>query len=148
MNVGGSTEYGKILLIQLRWDQTGVAFFFKVGHPVVCQINNYVITVFQISGSMYTNLSLYRLVFVTAPVLGQLIRGVFSLDISFTCSFRVIKVVLCVFWSLYSWRSWWVFIVEEVDGAGDIGSGSTTTIDVQALEGLFELVCEICKFYW
>jgi len=57
MNVGGSTEYGKILLIQLRWDQTGVAFF-KVGHPIVCQINNYVITVFQISGSMYTNLSL------------------------------------------------------------------------------------------
>jgi len=40
-----------------------------------------------------------------------------------------------------------VFIVEEVDGAGDIGSGITTTIDVQPLEGLFELVPEICKFY-
>ena len=33
-----------------------------------------------------------------------------------------------------------VFTVEEVDGAGDMGSGITTTIDVQALEGLFELV--------
>jgi len=48
MNVSGRTEYGKILLIWLRWDQTDFAFFFKVGHPVVFQINNYVITVFQI----------------------------------------------------------------------------------------------------
>ena len=40
-----------------------------------------------------------------------------------------------------------VFIVEEVDGAGEMGSGITTTVDVQALEGLFELVPEICKFY-
>jgi len=40
-----------------------------------------------------------------------------------------------------------VFIVEEDDGAGNMGSGITTTIDVQAFEGLFELVLEICKFY-
>jgi hypothetical protein len=40
-----------------------------------------------------------------------------------------------------------VFIVEEVDGAGDMGSGITTTIDVQAREGLFELVPEICEFW-
>jgi len=41
-----------------------------------------------------------------------------------------------------------VFIVQEVDGTGDMGPGITTTIDVQALEGLSELVPEICKFYW
>ena len=40
-----------------------------------------------------------------------------------------------------------VFIVEEFDGVGDMGSGITTTVDVQALERLFELVPEICKFY-
>jgi hypothetical protein len=40
-----------------------------------------------------------------------------------------------------------IFIVEEVDGAGDMGSGIITTIDAQALEGLLELGLEICKFY-
>jgi hypothetical protein len=39
-----------------------------------------------------------------------------------------------------------VLIVEEVDRAGAVGSG-ITTVDVQALEGLFELVPEICQFY-
>ena len=33
----------------------------------------------------------------------QLIRGVVHLDISFICWFRII---FCVFWSSYSWRSW------------------------------------------
>ena len=37
----------------------------------------------------------------------QLIRRVFYLDISFICSFRVISVLFCVFWSLHSWGSWW-----------------------------------------
>jgi len=40
-----------------------------------------------------------------------------------------------------------VFIAEEVAGAVDMLSGITTTIDVQALEALFELVPEICRFY-
>jgi hypothetical protein len=39
-----------------------------------------------------------------------------------------------------------VFVVEEVDRAGAMGLG-ITTVDVQSLEGLFELVPEICQFY-
>jgi hypothetical protein len=38
-----------------------------------------------------------------------------------------------------------VFIAEEVDGAGDEGSGDTTMVDVQAiLEDLLKHVPEIC----
>lgn len=40
-----------------------------------------------------------------------------------------------------------VFTVEEVDGAYDKGSEIATTVDVQALEELFELVPEICLLY-
>ena len=37
----------------------------------------------------------------------QLIREVFHLDISFLCWFRVRRALLCVVWSLHSWRSLW-----------------------------------------
>ena len=38
--------------------------------------------------------------------MAQLIRGVFCLDISFICWFRVFSFVFCVFCSLISWISW------------------------------------------
>jgi hypothetical protein len=37
----------------------------------------------------------------------ELIRAVFHLDIPFICWFRAYRVLLCVFWSIHIWRSWW-----------------------------------------
>jgi len=33
-------------------------------------------------------------------------RAVFHFDISFTCWFRVTGDLLCVLWSIHSWRRW------------------------------------------
>jgi len=41
-----------------------------------------------------------------------------------------------------------IFIAKEVDCVGYMGSGDTTTVEVQTLfGGLFELVPEICSFH-
>jgi hypothetical protein len=66
------------------------------------------------------------------------------LDISFTCLFRVIRVLLCVFW---------VFIAES-SGVGDRRKGHTIMVDVQALLEAFlnmsvRYSCFINKaFFW
>ena len=49
-------------------------------------------------------------------------RGLFHLDISYICWFRV---VFCA------------FIADKVDGVVDKGSGGTTSLDVDTLGGLF-----------
>jgi hypothetical protein len=53
----------------------------------------------------------------------QLIRGVFLLDISFICRFRVIRFLL------FSG----VFIAKEVDGVQAKGSGNITTVFIHTL---------------
>ena len=75
---------------------------------------------------------------------GQLIRGVFHLDISLLCWFRVIRVLFCVFLSL---------IVEEADRVWDKKSEDTTTLDVQTLLKTFlnmslRSVCFIADFFF
>jgi hypothetical protein len=96
----------------------------------------------------------------------QLTRGVFHFDISFSCWFRVKRVL---FFSLgggvssvstgmlkdQETRSG-VFIAEDVDGVEEKGSGDTTTIDVQTLLvaflenfqtwGLFSSAAEVSGF--
>ena len=58
---------------------------------------------------------------------GELITGVYHLDISFSCWFRVIRILFCVFWSSG------VFTTEEVDGVGDKVLGDIATVDAQKL---------------
>ena len=57
-----------------------------------------------------------------------LIRGVFHWDLPFICWFRVIRVLLCVFWSLQSWRSWC---------SRKKGSEYITIVDVQTISEAF-----------
>jgi hypothetical protein len=55
---------------------------------------------FNVKESQYFLLLLY-----TSSV--HLVIRVFNLDIYHICWFRVLGVLLCVFWSRHSWRSWW-----------------------------------------
>jgi hypothetical protein len=70
----------------------------------------------------------------------QLIRGVFYLDVSFTCLFKVIRALLCIFWILRQFllgllKGWetrlGVFVAEGVDGAEETGSGYIIMVDVE-----------------
>ena len=60
--------------------------------------------------------------------------------ISFSCWFKVIKVLFYVFWSLYSWRSWW----SRRQGVRRHHNGWFTN----DLRSLSENVPEICLFHW
>jgi hypothetical protein len=54
----------------------------------------------------------------------QIIRIVFHLGISFSCWFRLTRVLLCVVWG-------GVFPTEEVDEVWDMLSGGFATVNVQ-----------------
>jgi hypothetical protein len=79
-----------------------------------------------------------QLIFVTAFCVSgvQLMRGVFHLDISSICWFRVIRVVLYVLHSLHRWRCW---------GVRDKWSRDTATYTT---DGIFEHDPDICLFHW
>ena len=68
----------------------------------------------------------------------QLIREIFSLDISFICWLRVIRVFY-VLWSLHRGRSWWT----RRQGVRKIPQQLMYT-----LWGLSEHVPGICLFHW
>lgn len=55
----------------------------------------------------------------------QLIRGVYHLDISFICCFRIIRLYFHVFWGLDSFK--------KLIGLEKEWSGGTTMVDVQTL---------------
>jgi hypothetical protein len=80
-----------------------------------------------LSEGKYTDLSSYRhfVCYCSYTWAVQLIRGVFHLDTSLVCWFRVISVLFFVFSG--------VFIPEEVDGVADKKSGDTTMVDMQTL---------------
>ena len=67
----------------------------------------------------------------------QIIRGLFHLDISFTCLFRVIRALIFIFWSL---------LAEEIDGVGDKELGDITVVAVQTLGGFVDIP-EMCPFH-
>ena len=88
-------NYIKILLIWLTWDKTGAKLSNILDYQTVPVLN-------EVLTGNFLLLFLY-----TWAV--QLIRGVFYLGILgifLICWFRAIRVLFCVFWSLYSWRSW------------------------------------------
>lgn len=71
----------------------------------------------------------------------ELIRGVFHLGVSFTCWFRVLRILFFVVWSLPSWRSWWARR-QEMRRCHNSWCAADT------LRGSFEYVLEICSFLW
>lgn len=91
-------------LVAEEWIQQNSINPTHVG-PHKCQIIKYS----GLSDGIYTDLSSYRWFFCYCSYAwtAKLIRGVFSLDISFIGWFRDIRVFFCVFWSFHSRRGWW-----------------------------------------
>jgi len=77
----------------------------------------------------------------------QLIRGVFHLDISFSCWLRGIRVPFCVLWKSLQFLTGQaegpeecgsgVFTAEEVDGVRDMTLGDSTMVDAETLLVVF-----------
>ena len=104
-----------IPLIQLSWDQTGARLLDILDYQIVPVL--FVV----LTGNCY----------FTAPYLGWTTNTrVIPFWYSFICWVRVIWVI-CVFWSLYSWKSWW--------SRGDRNGWCTGT-----LGDLSEHIPEIC----
>jgi len=85
-------KYCKILLIQLAQDQAGANLSITLNYQKETVLTQVLTGTFGFCSYIWCV---------------QLIRGVFHLDISFICWFKVIRVLFYVLWSLHSWRSWW-----------------------------------------
>ena len=86
--------YHRILLIHSTWDRTGGSLL-NILYSRMVSVLTY---------RKFLQAIVCYCFYIWAV---QVTRGVFHLDISYVCWFKVIGPLFFVFWSFDSWRSWW-----------------------------------------